>query len=552
MKSFILGFFLVLATACWSPAQQLTKPPSAGDSNTTTAIPATAGQAPDDATRKIAELVHAGKYAEAQQLTTGLLVAYPDDQRLVKARAMLEKLLTAAGSAAPATNSNPPSNNSVSAPPPPHSNAEQLTGMDKVDYSALIELAKQAQQTSDLPEQQQLLQQFMDQSSLFLQKHPDQILLWQLRAASAISLNRPLAGYDAAQKLLAAGAADSTDANLQRLLAQLKNKGWLDKQEAEKLYEQQRYILVAFLGEASDKPTNINLRTKLILDMTALLLSQYPSRQIHYTTPAPSDPAPILMMTITVHDTTLSPCTYSMVKNVWKCPAQTALAVVASSPQGWKFDKTYTFTGGTSGVGWGVPRTPLNADELNSWISHGVLGVFKGILDADAVRAALLGNPTPIPAVQNAHSSEPMGNPAPEPAVPAAHSSAPVDNPAPLAATSNTTVLHVYRPHHLTAAAQKPYIYIDGKKITPIANSQEVRMLLTPGKHTISVSKKYLENELPINDLEMAAGNEYWIRVDISAGAWAAHSKLYIVPTDQARLESHRMEEIRIGDVSMN
>ncbi|GAC1683630.1 MAG: hypothetical protein PVS2B2_22760 [Candidatus Acidiferrum sp.] len=112
--------------------------------------------------------------------------------------------------------------------------------------------------------------------------------------------------------------------------------------------------------------------------------------------------------------------------------------------------------------------------------------------------------------------------------------------------------MHVYRPHHLTAAAQKPYIYIDGKKITPIANSQEIRMLLTPGMHTISVSKKYLENELPINDLPMAAGNEYWIRVNISAGAWAAHSKLYIVPTDQARLECKRMEEIRIGDVSVN
>jgi hypothetical protein len=33
------------------------------------------GQAPDEATKKISELVHARKYAEAQQLTTDLLVA---------------------------------------------------------------------------------------------------------------------------------------------------------------------------------------------------------------------------------------------------------------------------------------------------------------------------------------------------------------------------------------------------------------------------------------------------------------------------------------------
>jgi hypothetical protein len=182
---------------------------------------------------------------------------------------------------------------------------------------------------------------------------------WQLRAASATSLNQPMAGYEAAQQLLATGAADSADPNLQHLLAQLKNKGWLDKQNAEKLYEQQRYILVAFLGEAEDKPNNIYLRAKLVHDMTALLLDKYPARQILYTIPASDDPPPILTMTINVHDSALSPCNYSMVKNVWKCPAQTAPAVAASAPQGWKFDKTYTFTGGTSGLGWGVPRTPL-------------------------------------------------------------------------------------------------------------------------------------------------------------------------------------------------
>lgn len=54
-------------------------------------------QASDDMTKKITELVHAGKYAEAQQLTTGLRVAYPDDQRLIKAKGLIEKLLAASG-----------------------------------------------------------------------------------------------------------------------------------------------------------------------------------------------------------------------------------------------------------------------------------------------------------------------------------------------------------------------------------------------------------------------------------------------------------------------
>jgi hypothetical protein len=183
-------------------------------------------------TNKITDLYHAGKYAEAQQLTTGLLVAYPDDQRLIKAIALLEKMLAPGGSANAAPGGNQPTNNAAPAQPAASTNAEQLTGMDKVDYDALIELARQAQQTTDLEQQKTLLKRFMDESSAFLRKHPDQMLLWQLRAASAINLNEPMAGYEAGQKLL---GADSNDSNVRRLLAQLKNNGWLDKQQAEQL-----------------------------------------------------------------------------------------------------------------------------------------------------------------------------------------------------------------------------------------------------------------------------------------------------------------------------
>jgi len=68
-----------------------------------------------------------------------------------------------------------------------------------------------------------------------LQKHPEQMLLWQLARCQPISLNTPLAGFEAVQKLLAAGAADSNDPKLQQLLAKLKLLGWMDKQQAEAL-----------------------------------------------------------------------------------------------------------------------------------------------------------------------------------------------------------------------------------------------------------------------------------------------------------------------------
>jgi hypothetical protein len=565
MKSVLLGFVLVLTTACGSYAQQLTNGPA--DSHATAANTTAAGQAPDDATKKITELVHAGKYAEAQKLTTGLLVAYPDDQRLVKAKAMLDKLLAAAGSAAPGADSHQPSSNSVSAQPLAHSNAEQLDGMDKVDYTALTELVRQAQQTTDLPEQTGLLQQFMDQSGPFLQKHPEQMLLWQLRAVSAITLNAPLAGFDAAQKLLAAGAADSKDTNMLQLLTKLKLLGWLDKQQAEKLQlvaddrrkQQAESARAERLKAEHDKYTfpvahshsfsygyghmtmNDDDAVYVASDET-IRLSRNEVREIKVFCVAknmcglyfyPKDGRKFYFVAVTED----AVARRTVQGNVIFPPSVIGNAVVAK----WKFVSSDNKTlspppevHGSASVNHSGPQPA--APALNNF--------------------APVNNSAPVAAPPGSGSSEQtstaMDHPTPIPSVAAVLTSAAVANPVPPPAQGNTAILHVYRPHHLTAAAQKPYIYIDGKKITPISNSQEIRMLLSPGKHTISVSKKYLENELPINDLDMAPGNEYWIRVDISAGAWAAHSKLYIVPTDQAQLECKRMEEIRIGEVSMN
>jgi hypothetical protein len=220
--------------------------------NASAANPAPAGQAPDEVTKKITELFHAGKYAEAQQLTTGMLLAYPNDQRLIKAKAFLDKVLAPGASATATPGSAQPASNSPSAPPRANTTPGQLAGMDKVDYSALLILAKQAQQTTDLDEQKKLLQQFMDQSSPFLQKHPDKMLLWQFRVVSALSLDDLMAGYEAGQALLAAGAADSDDPNLQELLGQLKNKGWLDKRKVQAFLES---IEAARLKAEHDKYT---------------------------------------------------------------------------------------------------------------------------------------------------------------------------------------------------------------------------------------------------------------------------------------------------------
>ena len=64
-KSLICGSFLALICLRPMHAQTAANPPTAA--NATAANPAPAGQAPDEVMKKLADLVHAGKYAEGSR-----------------------------------------------------------------------------------------------------------------------------------------------------------------------------------------------------------------------------------------------------------------------------------------------------------------------------------------------------------------------------------------------------------------------------------------------------------------------------------------------------
>jgi len=384
-QSFLVGF--VLGLICLLPLHAQTAGSARADANSTTASQMPTGQAPDEATKKITELVHAGQYTEAQKLTAGLLVAYPDDQRLIKAKALIDKLLSPAGQ--PTIGSSQPAANA---------NAEQLTGMDKVDYDAIIELGRQAQQSTDLEQQNTLLRSFLTNSMAFLQKHPDQMLLWQLRAQASISLNDPMAGYEAGQKLLAAGVTDSTDSNIRRLLAQLKNKGWLDKEAAMNEKKLQIYILETINIHGADdveseKEFFGELRNKMAPDVISLLQSLFPHTNVR-TEPLNVGPDPILKVNINLQ---YEPYTFSSCQlGVWKgtCHLKPGFTVSVHSATGLQVDRTFTLPivvhFDCTGSGW-LGKFYLQLRDLTA-IS--VLEKLKGVLNEEAVRTSVT-NPVP-------------------------------------------------------------------------------------------------------------------------------------------------------------
>src|SRR5713101_2163382 len=105
-KSLIPGF--ILALMCLPPLHAQTEGSTSADTRPSAASPTTPGQAPDEVMKKLSELVLAGKHAEAQQTVAALLILYPDDQRLVKAKALLGKPSVTAGAPSVAPTSNPP------------------------------------------------------------------------------------------------------------------------------------------------------------------------------------------------------------------------------------------------------------------------------------------------------------------------------------------------------------------------------------------------------------------------------------------------------------
>ncbi|MBZ5694455.1 MAG: hypothetical protein LAN36_03740 [Acidobacteriia bacterium] len=566
-----LSFVLPLAALAQTPAN------APADANAAAAKTTLTGQAPDDVMKRLSDLVRAGKYAEAEQSVTALLILYPDDQRLIKAKALLDKALASPKPADPAASRNPPASNVASAQPAFNGNAEPFTGMDKVDYNALIELAREAQQNTDLEQQKASLKQFMDQSSLFLQKHPDQMLLWQLRAASAISLNDPMAGYEAGQKLLAMGAADRNDLNLQRLLAQLKNKGWLDEEWAEKIKKQleltKKYGWM--LGTWSETFTSTwkkdtgSRRYREIYNTGSTKYEHSEEFQL-------SKSSAVIEA-------------YDVNAGVKSAEPRYRGTLVDSGEMHWEGLDVLNerHVGGHPGSEQWEQATSCEIDEHKRTMTL-VFVSWNDQKDPNASRPEIhlftksdlmrvLGEDAPEPTTPAVHNSAVINNQVPhagpvsepvvqgsaltnaptrEPSEAAVHSSASlnvaVSSESPHSADTETAILHVYRLKHFYGSATSYGVYIDGKKIIPIRNAQTIRMLLAAGKHSISVSEKGAKTRKPINDFDMVAGKEYWVRVDLGVGFPMGYFIVSLVPDDQAGAESRQLEQIKMVDLSKN
>ncbi len=99
------------------------------------------------------------------------------------------------------------------------------------------------------------------------------------------------------------------------------------------------------------------------------------------------------------------------------------------------------------------------------------------------------------------------------------------------AAGGAVVLLHVYRQKGVMAATFRPSIFVDDKQIARMSNDSRLTINLSPGTHTVRSDDKS-----SVVTLEAKAGQEYYIRVDESAGL-KVHGKLLMMTPEQGAPE---------------
>jgi hypothetical protein len=97
---------------------------------------------------------------------------------------------------------------------------------------------------------------------------------------------------------------------------------------------------------------------------------------------------------------------------------------------------------------------------------------------------------------------------------------------------SSKGTVYVYRYKQFVGKALSPSVYCDETQLARMENGRYFTVKLDPGKHSFRSNDQ--QSGL---DLEVKAGEEYFIRVEIATGFMKGHGRLVLVPREQGGYE---------------
>lgn len=109
-------------------------------------------------------------------------------------------------------------------------------------------------------------------------------------------------------------------------------------------------------------------------------------------------------------------------------------------------------------------------------------------------------------------------------------------------ADNSLATVYVYRYKAFEGKGLRPSIYVDDKDVVRLQSGRGVALALRPGKHMFRSNDKQAQVEL-----DLKAGQSYYIRIDIAAGFWKGHGRLTLVQPEQGAGEYKQVKPVDKG-----
>jgi hypothetical protein len=100
------------------------------------------------------------------------------------------------------------------------------------------------------------------------------------------------------------------------------------------------------------------------------------------------------------------------------------------------------------------------------------------------------------------------------------------------AAQSSKATVFVYRYKQFVGSALAPSVFCDETELARMENGRYFTVKLDPGKHTFSSNDK--QSGI---DLDVKAGQQYFLRVEIATGMMKGHGRLVLTAPEQGTYE---------------
>ena len=111
-------------------------------------------------------------------------------------------------------------------------------------------------------------------------------------------------------------------------------------------------------------------------------------------------------------------------------------------------------------------------------------------------------------------------------------------------ASAQPTV-YIYRYKQFVGSALQPSVYCDEVQLARMENGRYFAVKLDPGKHTFRSNDQQSGVEL-----DLKAGQEYFLRVEIATGMWKGHGRLVLTAPEQGRFEVKGLKPLDEGKVA--